>query len=117
MGEVQEQKKAELYPLWIMMKVVVDKRINKLQVLGTQIFWWKANIESQLTNMALERILTKKIGGNNVIWRCVVSHIYSEFNSKANKLSKETLLLHEWTLVEHELRGSVPFDESHRSMF
>jgi hypothetical protein len=45
------------------------------------------------------------------------AHIYRKFNSNADHLSKEAILLQEGFLAEQEFRENVLFAESGKSLF
>ena len=98
-----------------MMKVVVDKSVSMLLVLGDSnilMDWENGKIYS--LNMTLYPIITKYLEEKMQFEEVSFAHSFKEFISKADNLSKETRLMQEGTLVEQELRGNFLFDESLR---
>jgi len=95
--------RAEFFALWILLKTAIDKGINQLQGMGDSklVIKW-ANQNYNIKNPALlpilHQILEVKIRFDDLS----SSHIYHEFNSQADHLSKEALSLHDGTFIEHD---------------
>jgi ribonuclease HI len=96
--------RAEIYALWILLKVAVDKQVRKIQVLGDSklVMDW-ANGKAQII---LERILEIRALFEEVSF----AHIFREFNHKVDHLSKEALALEEGMLSVQEVKDHIPFE-------
>jgi ribonuclease HI len=110
--------RVEFYALWILLKVAGEKNVSRLQVLGDSklLMDWE-NGKNQITNMALSPIMELCLEKKKIFEEISFSHVYREFNYKADKLSKEALILQEGHLIEQEFRDNIPLDENPKVTF
>ena len=80
-----------------------------IDVLGNN----KWRIENTLLTLIMNKVLEVKNGFNDISFH----HIYREFNSKVNQLSKEALLLQKGFLSKQEFRGGTQITNSERSLY
>jgi len=73
----------------------------------------KSNISNLELGPTLDRIMENKVFFEEVL----LVHIYKEFNHKANKLSKEALILEEWCFRVHDIKDYTPIDLIHLKLF
>ena len=100
----------ELFALWILMKIVVDKEVCQLQILGYSklvVDWFKGEVNINI--ISLSHLLRKIMELESSLELVTIEHIYREFNTKADLLSKEAVSLPKGFLICQELRGGRSF--------
>lgn len=104
--------------LWLLLKTDADKGIKELQVLGNSklLMVW-ANGKCQLSNLNLGPILLRVLEVKQHFDFISFTHIYREFNTKADSLSKDALSLQEGSLLLQEFKGHDLLAVSHSSPF
>jgi ribonuclease HI len=101
--------RAELYALWILLKVVLEQKVKRIQILGDSklVLDW-ANGKSNITNMLLRPIMDRIQVLKGDFDEIYFIHVYREFNHKAYTLSKEALTVQEGVLIEQEVKDNTP---------
>jgi hypothetical protein len=97
----------ELYSLWTLLKVVVEKQVIGLQVLEDSklcIDWVVGKIH--ITSLVLEHIMEMIISLRSHFEDISFVHINIELNHKVDHVSKETLVLEEVSLHVQEMRDN-----------
>jgi ribonuclease HI len=100
--------RAELSVLWLLLKTAVEKGLTKLQVFGDSklmVNW--ANNQCRMDNLLLVPLMNQFLEVKEKFEDISFSHVFREFNSIADQLSKEALLLQEGLLYEQEFRGGT----------
>jgi ribonuclease HI len=108
----------ELYALWILLKVVVDIQVKRLQVFGDSklLIDWE-NGKSIIYNLDLGPILDRIMEKKLIFEEVSFSHVYREFKHKDDQLSKEALILEEGCLLVHEIKDHTPTNLIHLRLF
>jgi ribonuclease HI len=110
--------KTELCALWLRLKSAVDKGLTKLQVLGdSKVMVDRANNQCRIANLVLQPLTIQFQEEKKKFEDIYFSHIYEEFNSLADQLSKEALLMQEGLLTEHEFMEGSQVSASERFLF
>lgn len=85
----------------VLLKTAAEKGIAKLRVFGDSklmVDW--ANNQGRIDNLMLEPIMNQFLEVKGKFEEIFFSHVYREFNTIADKLSKEALILQEGLLSE-----------------
>jgi ribonuclease HI len=110
--------RAKFYALWLLLKTAKEKGLKQFQVYGDSkmLMYW-ANNKYQTGNLTLVPIMNQVMEVKNRFEEISFNHIYREYNTKADQLSKETLLMQEGILFEQEFRRGSQISIHERSLY
>jgi hypothetical protein len=101
-----------------LLKYAEERSLKHLQVFGDSklmIDW--TNQGCSIGNMGLISIMKQVKEVKATFESISFTHVYFEFNTQANILSKEALIMQEGTLLVHEYRGGTLISKSQKSLY
>jgi ribonuclease HI len=101
--------RGELLSLWSLLFFADSRNFHQMQILGDSkviVDWFNHKAQLQVATLQgwIQKICMLAMNFSFLS----LSHIYREYNSVADKLSKEALLLDEGRLVVEEFEGNIP---------
>jgi ribonuclease HI len=116
--EQGSNNRVELFAFWISLKFALEKDIRSLQVLGDSklvVDWF--NGKCQINNLVLSPLLDKIREVGSLFGILFVEHLYREFNTMVDGLSKDFVAQQEGLLLSHEFNGEESFPVISQNLF